>query len=589
MTMTNNVIQIGDTVLAELRLRHEEASEEVNVLTKQREELKRAAWTAEKNYNNAVKSDRSTAKKAWDNAKLALKQAEDLVKIKQTQADALQKDIMDYGSEQNTVKRSQATESNVLAALEKLNAYYISTESQWYCVYTNHERFSPQVKSVSNETMRDMILAETGWTETSDLTIKQIAQKNDRMYRDVERTFLKPVRTVLNQMNELRKFWLKPIFDRTPHQAFDLLFSNLVGGIEEYKQQIERYIAYSYVKPEDIFAPNIDSSARGGVGRDTVFRILEIIFTEACCGEAKRETVQGTHNGELWGKVWVKVSESNSRAMDINELKNLTGGHNYRHREMNKNAVQMPRTFRFFMMSNNYSGTARLAGTGSGAEDRRWEPVFSKTSLTTRIAQQFELNEDRDREEISEILQDWQDNVWQNEEEIAVWLGWIIQQHDPVSIAKLRPLHGEYYQQMLERQKNAFNVFMQSIVDLSESTNCYSIDDLAKIYRIVTGQTQDKHGLGKRICEWLINHSGKEWEIKVRDIYKDEDDSAHQRIRRQVVCLKEERAPGRPAEDSELTKLVFNVYDFVEDEAFDDKGNTLGRKPHVNNIKGDLL
>lgn len=584
-----NVIQIGDGVLAELRRQHDAACEEVNVAVKQREELKLAAWTAEKAHNNAEKAHKAAAKKAHANAKIALKEADDLVKIKQDQADRIQKDILEYDGEQSTVKRSQATEANVLAALEKLNAYYISTESQWYCVYTNHERFCPQVKAVSNETMRDMILAETGWTETSDLTIKQLAQKNNRMYRDVERTFLKPVPTVLNQMNELRKFWLKPVFGEQPHPAFDILFSNLVGGDEQYKQQIERYIAYSYVKPEDIFAPNIDSSARGGVGRDTVFRILEIIFTEACCGEAKRETVQGTHNGELWGKVWVKVSESNSRAMDINELKNLTGGHNYRHREMGKNAVQMPRTFRFFMMSNNYSGTARLAGTGSGAEDRRWEPVFSKTSLTTRIAQHFGLDEELNREEISEILQDWHQNVWQNEQEIARWLGWIIAQHQPENIAKLRPLHGEYYQQMLERQQNAFNVFMQSIVDLSVSTNCYSVDDLAKIYRIVTGQTQDKHGLGKRICEWLINVTGREWEIKVRDIYKDEEDSANQRIRRQVVCLKDDRGPGRPAQDDEPARLVFNIYDFIEEEAFDDKGNTLGRKPHVNNIKGDLL
>ena len=588
MNMTN-VIQLGDGVLAELRRQHDTACEEVNSAVRRREELKLAAWTAEKVYNNAEKSAKAAGKKAHTNAKIAWKETEDLVKITQDQADRIHRDILEYDGEQNTVKRSQATEANVLAALEKLNAYYISTESAWHCVYTNHERFAPQVKAVSNETMRDMILGETGWTETNDLTVKQIAQKNGRMFRDVERTFLKPQPTVLNQMNELRKFWLKPVFDQQPHEAFDLLFNNLVGGDPEYQDQIERYIAYSYVKPEDIFAPNIDSSARGGVGRDTVFRILEIIFTEACCGEAKRETVQGTHNGELWGKVWVKVSESNSRAMDINELKNLTGGHNYRHREMGKNAVQLPRTFRFFMMSNNYSGTARLAGTGSGAEDRRWEPVFSKTSLSTRIADRLGLDIRTDHAAISERLQDWQHTVWQNEAEIAVWLGHIIQKHEPQHITKLQPLHGEYYQQMLERQKNAFNVFMQTIVDLGDSTNCYSIDDLAKIYRIVTGQTQDKHGLGKRMCEWMINATGHEWEIRVRNIYKDEDDDRSSRIRRQVVCLKEAVVIGRPATDSEPTKLVFNVYDFIEPDAFDDKGNSLGRRPHVNNIKGDLL
>lgn len=583
-----NVIHLGDTLLVELKKKYNEAAEEVNVATKHKEDCKMTAWTEEKAYKNADKSERAAAKTRWDNAKLALRDAEDLLALRENQCERLQKDILEYDGEQSSAKRSQATEANVVAALEKLNAYYIASESQWHCVYTNHERFCPQVKPVSNETMRDMILAETGWTETSDLTIKQIAQKNKRMYRDVERTFLKSVPTVLNQMNELRKFWLKPVHGVKPHVAFDLLFSNLVGGDSAYKDQIEKYIAYSYVKPEDIFAPNIDSSARGGVGRDTVFRILEIIFTEACCGEAKRETVQGTHNGELWGKVWVKVSESNSKAMDINELKNLTGGHNYRHREMGRNAVQMPRTFRFFMMSNNYSGTARLAGTGSGAEDRRWEPVFSKTSLTTRIAQHFDLDETVDRERIGEILQDWHENVWQNEEMIAQWLGWIIDKHSPATIVKLRPLHGEYYAQMLDRQKNAFNTFMTTIVTLSSTTNCYSVDDLAKIYRIVTGQTVDKHGLGKRICEWLINATGTEWEIKVKDIYKSELDDRTQRIRRQVVCLKEDATVGRP-KDGEDERMIFDIFDFIEEDQYDDKGNRLDRKPHVNNIKGDLL
>jgi hypothetical protein len=319
-----------------------------------------------------------------------------------------------------------------------------------------------------------------------------------------------------------------------------------------------------------------------------VFRILEIIFTESCCGEAKRETVQGTHNGELWGKVWVKVSESNSRAMDINELKNLTGGHNYRHREMGKNAVQIPRTFRFFMMSNNFAGTAKLAGSGSGAEDRRWEPIFSKTSLTTRIAEHLQLDLATDRDRISEILQDWQENIYQNETEIARWLGYIITKHDPANIVKLRPLHGEYYDLMLDRQKNAFNVFMETIINMTVDTNCFAIDDLVKIYRIVNGN-QEKNAFGKRMCEWLINKTGQEWEIRAKAVYPSTEHNRDERIKRQIVCLKQEDFVGRPGLDEEDHRLIFDIFDFIEEDKFTDKGEVLNRKPHINNIKGDLL
>ena len=216
------------------------------------------------------------------------------------------------------------SQQNVSQALDEFNAYFISSESQWYCIYSEQERrHQPKVNVVSTTTMKDMVFGATNWFADTDRDLKQIALDNKRYFRDVERSFLPQSQNTLNQMNELRKYWLKPIPSETYHEAFDMLFSNLVGHDQTYKEQIERYIAYSYIKPDDIFAPNIDSSAKGGAGRDTVFRILEIIFTEECCGEAKKETVQGTHNGELWGKVWVKISESNNRAMDINELKNL--------------------------------------------------------------------------------------------------------------------------------------------------------------------------------------------------------------------------------------------------------------------------
>jgi hypothetical protein len=393
-------------------------------------------------------------------------------------------------------------------------------------------------------------------------------------------------------MNELRKYWLKPLECESYHEAFDMLFSNLVGHDITYKEQIERYIAYSYVKPYDIFAPNIDSSAKGGAGRDTVFRILEIIFTEECCGEAKKETVQGTHNGELWGRVWVKISESNNRAMDINELKNLTGGHNFRLRRMGENAVQAPRTFRFFMMSNNYEGTARLTGGGSTAEDRRWEPIFSTTSLLDTIAvlKGFDLGS----REASELLNDWQNNVYQNEEEIAKWLYCIIKKYDPENIQKLRPVHGQYYEQMVERQKNSFSVFMEKIVELSKVSNCYDIDKIYKIFKIVSNTPLSKNSFAKKMCEWLLQTQSTEYEIKVKNIYTDEIDRL-KRQKRQVVCPKDFVQTGRPYDEEVDNRLVFDIFDFIEESdergesIVDEKNKELGEKPHVNNIKQELF
>lgn len=489
----------------------------------------------------------------------------------------------------NKIKSQQ----NVSQALTEFNAYFISSESQWYCIYSEQERrHQPKVNIVSTTTMKDMVFGATNWFADTDRDLKQIALDNNRYFRDVERSFLPQSKNTLNQMNELRKFWLKPVESDSYHEAFDILFSNLVGHDPIYKEQIERYIAYSYVKPYDIFAPNIDSSAKGGAGRDTVFRILEIIFTEECCGEAKKETVQGTHNGELWGKVWVKISESNNRAMDINELKNLTGGHNFRLRRMGENATQAPRTFRFFMMSNNYEGTARLTGGGSTAEDRRWEPVFSTTSLLDSIA--VLKNFDLSSKEASELLNDWQMNVYQNEYEIAKWLYCIIKKYDPENIQKLRPVHGQYYEQMVERQKNSFTMFMEKVLELSVTTNCYDVDKMYKIFKYVSNTPMNKNSFAKKMCEWLLQNRTEEYEVKLKNIYTDSLDTT-KRQKRQVVYPKNVIQNGRHwDEDDTENKLVFDIFDFInesDERGFsieDDKGKTLVDKPHPNNIKQEL-
>lgn len=484
------------------------------------------------------------------------------------------------------------SQQSVSQALSEFNAYFISSESQWYCIYSEeNRRHQPKVNVVSTSTMKDMVFGATNWFADSDKDLKQIALDNKRYYRDVERSFLSQGKNTLNQMQELKKFWLKPVPSDTYHEAFDLLFSNLVGHDQNYKEQVEKYIAYSYVKPDDIFSPNIDSSAKGGAGRDTVFRILEIIFTEECCGEAKKETVQGTHNGELWGKVWVKISESNNKAMDINELKNLTGGHNFRLRKMGENATQAPRTFRFFMMSNNYEGTARLTGGGSTAEDRRWEPIFSTTSLldTIAIVKGFDLNS----REASELLNDWQMNVYQNEVEIAKWLYCMIQKYKPHDIVKLRPLHAQYYEQMVERQKNSFTIFMEKVLELSVVSNCYDVDKMYKIFKYVSNTSMNKNTFAKKMCEWLLQNRTIEYEVKLKNVYTDMVDT-DKRQKRQVVYPKDVIKQGRHDEDNTESKLFFDIFEFINEfderglSIEDDKNKTLGDKVHPNNIKQEL-
>jgi hypothetical protein len=571
-----------------LEEKQQEFQEQHAALVKELPGLKEEIFKLEEEKVRAGKGEKGKIQARLVDKKNELKRFQDRIKLLQEDIDAIEKDIHRIRAEQNSAEYSEASETNVVTCLENLNANFIASESRWHCIYDNGDRSQPQVKVLDNESMKNMVLCETGWTEKQDTSIKEIAHASKRMYRDVERTFKRAKPGVLNQMVELQKFWLKPIYDAKPHPAIMALVENLADGDTDYMDFIERYVAYTYVKPHDIFAPNIDSSAKGGSGRDTFFRMLEIIFTEECCGEANKETFGGTHNGELWGKVLVKISEQNSTKVDFDQFKNLTGGHNFRLRRMGENAVQTARTFRFVIMSNRYSGTIPLTGKGRGSEDRRVEPIISLTSLTSRIAMKFGLNEHdpEDNVKIWDMLQDWQDNVFTNETEIARWLGYIIQKHKPETIKKLVPLHGKYYEQMKDRQKNAFNRFMEIVRDLSVATTCYDTSAMHKIFEISTCQKTDKNSLGKRMCQWMIDNTGAEWEVKLKDIYINGDTS--KRTKRTVVCPRDVKM-GPKDEVATNTSLMFDVFDFIEPDQQDDKGKDLDDKPHANNVKSDLL
>ena len=122
----------------------------------------------------------------------------------------------------NEIKSQQ----NVSQSLNDLNAYYISSESKWYCIYSEPDRrHQPKVTVVATPTMKDMVFGATNWFADKDNDLKQIALDNNRYFRDVERSFLPPSKNTLNQMDELRRSWLKPIPSETYHEAFDILFS----------------------------------------------------------------------------------------------------------------------------------------------------------------------------------------------------------------------------------------------------------------------------------------------------------------------------------------------------------------------------
>jgi hypothetical protein len=449
-------------------------------------------------------------------------------------------------------------------------------------IYSNGCRYDLEVKEVDDLTMRDMIHGETGFSQTNELTLKEIARRSTRSYRNVERTFNPPNPHVLNQMNELRKFWLQPIYGVKPHWAFDTLINTIAGNEPEYKDQLERIIAYRYVKPEDIFIPNPDSSAKGGAGRDTLFDILKIIFTNECVGEANHETFHGTHNGELWGKVWVIISDRDAKAVDYAAFKNLTGGRHFRLRKMNTDARQAPRTFTFFAAGNGINGSFPVLGTGgAGNEDRRVEPFISNANLSDALLAEPGVTP----ENLGDVIEGLQATVWKNEERIAEWLGYIIEKHDVKHINKLMPIHGKHYKTMCDRQKNVFKNFMERISDPQLTTNTYPVKDMYKLYQLTTGGKHGQDTFITSFAEWLTRKTGEEWGVGVKRYYESTELNA-QEHRKQVIYNKA-YDESLNQYDAGYVRRVFDVFEFTNQGVVDNYGNDLDGKIRPENIRDE--
>ena len=263
--------------------------------------------------------------------------------------------------------------------------------------------------------------------------------------------------------------------------------------------------------------PNIDSCAIGGTGRDTFYNLLRIIFTDECCGSVGTETFKGTHNGDLFGKMIIKVDEKDSFSVPIDKIKEFTGSTRYRHRSMNKDARDVARLFTFIFFRNGFTSTAKLAGTGTSGEDRRFEPIIARINLPRHVALYYKIItdinqtiDDETTKQLQIIIKEWQRDYYKNETRVAEWLGHIITKHDAKNMTELMPLHGKYYTEMLQRQKRGINGFMPKFIRLMTTgiSNVINISQAHKLYEVAESQKCTKDWFKNEMMYWLNSHCG---------------------------------------------------------------------------------
>jgi hypothetical protein len=489
-------------------------------------------------------------------------------------------------------KRKQAfVQQNSQTTAEKVfdehNIHYVIFDQQWWSVDPSGGRMDVKINASEHQVIQDLIFYDSNWEINGQQELKKLAKDMGRVYKHIVRDFDGPRPGVYNQMATIRDQWLKPIHGVQPHDAFRVLTLSIAGGDEDYADYLEKWVAYRYCHPEDVMIPNIDSCAIGGTGRDTFYNMLRIIFTDECCGSVGVETFKGTHNGDLFGKMIIKVDEKDSHSVPIDKIKELTGSSRYRHRAMNKDARDVARLFNFIFFRNGFTSTAKLAGTGSSGEDRRFVPVIARVNLPRHIAKHQQLidniNEIPDNaitEACSIFIKDWQRDYWKHETRIAEWLGWSIDKFDAHNMKELMPLHGKYYHEMLLRQKRGIDGFMPKLMNLinSGSTNVININQVHKLYEIAESQKCTKDWFKNAMMYWLNTQLGWDSEETVIDTYTWAGCTNEDR-RKMNIVRNRLAVPDKP---------TFTLGDFIDTDATDDKGTTVGEKINVFSIRDEL-
>lgn len=586
--MTENIITLREDQ-SMIELKNKLASVEAAISDKEQElvELKRELWGAESKHEAAASDLKKTLRVFIKNQKEKIKILEQSLKLEESTRDNLERDIATIESQRNKVFIEKNTTTSVLKTFQDNNIHYVINGRKWWRVEQDSTG-GIRIKDHDYMELKDLVFYSTDWEIKDEMEVKRFAKENNRFFKDIVRDFTtRNVPGVYNQMDDIRRYWLKPVFDQEPHPAFLMLTLSIAGGREEYSDQLERLIAYRYCHPEDVMVPNIDSCATGGTGRDTLFNIIRTIFTDECCGEVSEETFKGTHNGDLFGKMWIKVNEQSSSSVPIDKVKSLTGDRKYRDRQMGQDARDAVRLFNFLFFRNGYTTTAKLSGTGSSGEDRRFEPIIARVNLARYVAWSMGLITDLDQmltqeqetQAVAEIKR-WQREIYSNREEIARWLGYIITKHNAEKMSELTPIHGAYYQEMLMRQRKGIDIFMPKFMDLflkGEST-VISVKDAHKLYEVAENAKVTKDWFKNQLMYWLNSKMGWDSVEEQDDVYPFEGASSAAR-RRYFVVLNRLDQP---------TKRVFNIEDFIDPDALDDKGNTVGEKINQYSLKDEL-
>jgi hypothetical protein len=145
---------------------------------------------------------------------------------------------------------------------------------------------------------------------------------------------------------------------------------------------------------------------------------------------------------------------------------------------------------------------------------------------------------------------------------------------------ELAPIHSKYYKEMIVRQRKGIDVFMPKYMALFNQgdSTVISVKDVWKLYCVAESATVTKDWFKNQMMYWLNTKLGWDCIEEQEDTYPHKGGSTASR-RRFFIVYDRLKKPET---------AIFDINDFIDVDALDDKGNPVGEKINQFSIMDEL-
>jgi hypothetical protein len=289
---------------------------------------------------------------------------------------------------------------------------------------------------------------------------------------------------VYNTILEQRKFWA-PIDRGSDYDpCFDELMYSLGGGKQENIEHIEKWVAFKYLYPEKCKTmPGLNITGKpGGNGKGMFTDMLRSIFTGQGVSLVRAKNLTGGFNAIMEGKVVTILDDEDKSKFPNSELKQAQGNSSAIIEPKGVDAYSIDNTSTMVVLDN--TGLVKLAGGGSGGEDRRWSIILTELALLESLQQRHNMTETEAKE-----FADWMgEQVLNDRIACGKWVAAMIKKHNVINMQVLAPLHGADYISRLNEQKDNWAEVFEKILPIFVNQGVMPFVFIKQIVEIETDQ-----------------------------------------------------------------------------------------------------